>query len=218
MGVIRPRRIQHVVGYMYMGYKRVVYGRIYIYIYVYLYIYIYMFTSVTTLTWVILWCMYIVLSEFWDIKLQGCQVAASFCCVGRVVYGRIYVYKCVGTSTSVMFEHLNLPLLCGTRCVWPYICLYMCGYVHIGLCMYVLVEFGDIKMQSCQVALDGSESPLTFTRAHGNIQGSLDGYDKMSVVVHRFFNLHPNSRASAWLPRNLECSQENVGKINLHQG
>ena len=25
------------------------------------------------------------------------------------------------------------------------------------------------------------------------------------------FNLHPNSSASAWLPRNLECSQENVG-------
>ena len=155
------------------------------------YIYIYMFTSVTTLICVIFGCMYIVLAEFWDIKLQGYQVTVSSCCVGRVVYGRIYVYicvgmstsvmfkhlnlpplcwtrciyvyKCVGTSTSVMFEHLNLPLLCGTRCVWPYICLYMCGYVHIGLCMYiVMVEFGDIKMQSCQVALDGPESPIDF--------------------------------------------------------
>ena len=25
-----------------------------------------------------------------------------------------------------------------------------------------MVEFGDIKMQSCQVALDGPESPIDF--------------------------------------------------------
>ena len=131
MDVSRPRRIQHVVGYMYMGYKRVVYGRIYIYIYiyVYLYIYIYTFTSVTTLTWVILWWMYIVLAEFWDIKLQGCQVTVSFCCVGRVVYGGKYVHKCVGTSTSVMFEHLNKL----TTVVWNALCMavYMSIYVWV---------------------------------------------------------------------------------------
>ena len=71
--------------------------------------------------------MYIVLAEFRDIKLQICQVTVLPCCVGRIVYGRIYAYKCVGTSTSVMFKHLNLLLLCGTRGVWPYICLFMCG-------------------------------------------------------------------------------------------
>ena len=129
MDVSRPRRIQHVVGYMYMGYKRVVYGRIYIYIYIYVYLYIYMFISVTMLTWVILWWMYIVLAEFWDIKLQGCQVTVSFCCVGRVVYGRKYVHKCVGTSTSVMFEHLNKL----TTVVWNALCMavYMSIYVWV---------------------------------------------------------------------------------------